>query len=80
LIPALIGELQSTRELRDELAITLLRAILVELKRVVSSEVTDTATYSPSEQRVKELITRLCLFTVMAGANFHQQSPEIGKI
>jgi AraC family L-rhamnose operon regulatory protein RhaS len=59
LIPALIGELQSTRELRNVLAITLLRAILVELKRVVGSEVTDTATYTPSEQRVQEFITRL---------------------
>ncbi len=59
LLPALIGELQSTRELRDVLAITLLRATLVELKRVVNSEVADQATYTRSEQRVQELITRL---------------------
>lgn len=59
LMPALIGELQSTRELRDVLAITLLRAILVELKRIVNSEVADTATYTLSEKRVQQLITRL---------------------
>ena len=59
LIPALIGELQNTRELRDVLAITLLRALLVELKRIVNSEVADIATYTRSEQRVQVLITML---------------------
>jgi len=59
LMPALVAELQSSRELRDVLAITLLRAILVELKRVVNSEVADSASYTKSEQRVQELITRL---------------------
>ena len=59
LIEALISELQSTRELREVLAKTLLRAILVELKRVVTLEVSDTATYTRSEQRVQELITQL---------------------
>jgi AraC family L-rhamnose operon regulatory protein RhaS len=59
LMPALVGELQSTRELRDVLAITLLRALLVELKRIVNSEVADIATYTRSEQRVQELITIL---------------------
>ena len=57
LMPALVGELQSTRELRDVLTITLLRALLVELKRVVNSEVSDIASYTRSEQRVQELIT-----------------------
>lgn len=59
LIPALIAELQSTRELRGVLTITLLRAILIELKRVVTREANDTATFTPSERRVQELITRL---------------------
>jgi AraC family L-rhamnose operon regulatory protein RhaS len=59
LMPALINELQSTRELRDVLAITLLRALLVELKRIVNSEVADVTTYTQSEQRVQELITLL---------------------
>lgn len=59
LMPALVGELQSTRELRDVLVITLLRALLVELKRIVNSEVVDIATYSRSEQWVQELITLL---------------------
>jgi AraC-like DNA-binding protein len=59
LMPALVSELQSTRELRDILAITLLRAILVELKRIVNSEVADITTYTQSEQKVQELITIL---------------------
>jgi AraC family L-rhamnose operon regulatory protein RhaS len=59
LMPALISELQSTRELRDVLAITLLRALLVELKRIVNSEVADITSYTRSEQRVQELITIL---------------------
>ena len=59
LMPALVGELQSTRELRDVLAITLLQAILVELKRTVNNEVTDSATYTRSEQRIQDLIIKL---------------------
>jgi len=59
LLPALVAELQSTRELRDVLAITLLRATLVELKRIVNSEVVNLAEYTRSELRVQELITRL---------------------
>jgi AraC family L-rhamnose operon regulatory protein RhaS len=59
LMPALVAELQSTRELRDVLAITLLRALLVEFKRIVNSEAADIATYTRSERRVQELITLL---------------------
>ena len=59
LMPTLIGELQSKRELRDVLTITLLRATLVELKRIVNSEVSDKATYTRSEQRAQDLINRL---------------------
>ena len=59
LLPALVRELQSTRELRDVLAITLLRAVLVELKRIVNSEVANLATYTHSEQYVQDLISRL---------------------
>lgn len=57
LIPALIGELQNTRELREVFALTLLRAVLVELKRIVTLEVVDTTTYTHSEQRIQDLIT-----------------------
>lgn len=59
LLQALINELQRTRELRDVLAKTLLRAILVELKRIVALEVSTTAVYTKSEQRVQDLITEL---------------------
>jgi len=38
LMPALIGELQSSHELRSAHSVSLLRAVLVELKRIVSGE------------------------------------------
>jgi len=59
LIPTLIGELQSTHELREAHAITLLRAVLVELKRIVKGEVVDDLKYTTSEQRAQSLITKL---------------------
>jgi AraC family L-rhamnose operon regulatory protein RhaS len=59
LMPTLIGELQSTHELRAAHTATLLRAILVELKRIVSGEVVDTGRYTYSEQRVQALIAGL---------------------
>lgn len=57
LMPMLINELQSSRELRDVLANTLLRAVLVELKRIVTREVADAETCSRTERRAQELIT-----------------------
>ena len=59
LMPTLIGELQSTHELRDAHSTTLLRAILVELKRIVSGEVVDTGKHTYSEQRIQTLIASL---------------------
>jgi len=59
LMPTLINELQSTHELRDAHSRTLLRAILVELKRIVSGEVVDAGHHTYSEQRVQALIARL---------------------
>jgi AraC-like DNA-binding protein len=59
LVPALISELQSTHELRDAHAQTLLRSILVELKRIVTGVAVDTETYSWSENRVHQLLTDL---------------------
>ena len=59
LMPALIGELQSTHELRDAQTRTLLRAILVDLKRIVAGEVMDTGDHTASELRVKALIAEL---------------------
>lgn len=59
LMPALIGELQSTHELREAHTQTLLRAILVELKRIVSGEVRDAGKHTYSEQRVQALIASL---------------------
>jgi AraC-like DNA-binding protein len=55
-MPALVGELQSTHELREAQALTLLRAILVELKRIIAGEVVDKEEHSVSERRVRELI------------------------
>jgi AraC family L-rhamnose operon regulatory protein RhaS len=59
LIPTLIAELQSTHELRDAHTKTLLRAILVELKRIIAGEVVDVGQHTFSEQRVQALISSL---------------------
>jgi len=59
LMRALISELQSTHELREVLANTLLRAVLVELKRIAALEVSDVETYTRSEQRVQDLASRM---------------------
>ncbi|MBN2683958.1 MAG: helix-turn-helix domain-containing protein [Pontiellaceae bacterium] len=58
LMPALVGELQSTHELRSAHVVTILRAVLVELKRLVAGEVTDSEIRSRSESQVKALIDR----------------------
>lgn len=59
LMPALIRELQSTHELRDAHARSLLRTILVELKRTIAGETADAARLTYSEQRVRALIDQL---------------------
>ena len=59
LMPELIGELQSQHELRAAHAQTLLRAVLVELKRIVLGEVREEAHYTPSEQRTRQFIRQL---------------------
>ena len=59
LIPALIAELQSTHELREAHATTLLRAVLVELKRIVAGEVVSAERRTLSEQRVQKLVNGL---------------------
>ncbi|VGO23036.1 AraC family transcriptional regulator [Pontiella sulfatireligans] len=59
LMPSLVGELQSTHELRDAQAITLLRAVIVELKRIISGDAVDAETHTTSERRVQSLIDSL---------------------
>lgn len=59
LMPSLINELQSTHELRNAQTISLLRAVLVELKRIVCGEAVDTETHTWSEKRVQSLLTEL---------------------
>jgi AraC-like DNA-binding protein len=59
LMPSLIAELQSTHELREAQTRTLLRAILVELKRIVAGEVVEAGKHTRSEQRVQILIEQL---------------------
>ena len=59
LMPALITELQSTHELRDAHTITQLRAILVELKRIIKGDAVDMGRYTYSEQKVQALIASL---------------------
>lgn len=59
LMPALIQELQSAHELDHAHTVTLLRGVLVELKRIVSGEAADTDTHGWSESRVQTLLAEL---------------------
>ena len=59
LMPALINELQSTHDLGKAHSVSLLRAVLVELKRIVSGEAVDTDTHTWSEKKVQKLLTEL---------------------
>lgn len=59
LMPELIGELQSSHELREAHTQTLLRAVLVELKRIVSGETVSERAHSWSEKRVQDLLSEL---------------------
>ncbi|HNX52514.1 MAG TPA: AraC family transcriptional regulator [Pontiellaceae bacterium] len=59
LMPALINELQTTHELAKAHSISLLRAVLVELKRIVSGDAVDTDTHTWSEKKVQALLTDL---------------------
>lgn len=59
LMPALIHELQGAHDLRQTQVTTLLRAVLVELKRIVSGEAVDTEMHTWSEKKVQTLLTRL---------------------
>jgi AraC family L-rhamnose operon regulatory protein RhaS len=61
LMPALVAELQSTHELRDTHATTLLRAVLVELKRIVVGTAVDADTHTGSEKKVEALLSELSI-------------------
>ncbi|MBL7016270.1 MAG: helix-turn-helix transcriptional regulator [Kiritimatiellales bacterium] len=60
-MPTLIGELQSSHDLREAHTQTLLRAILVELKRIVAGEGLDEKTYSGAEKKAQALISDLAV-------------------
>lgn len=59
LMPELIRELQSTHDLRQAHSISLLRALLIELKRIVTGEAVNEETHSWSEKKVRTLISEL---------------------
>lgn len=59
LMTSLIRELQSSHELADAHAITLLRGVLVELKRIVSGEAVDADTHTHAEQQLQALLPTL---------------------
>lgn len=59
LMPTLIHELQSTHELGAAHSVSLLRAVLVELKRIVSGEAVDADTHTWSEKKVQSLLAEL---------------------
>ncbi len=59
MMPALIAELQGARDLRDTHVVTLLRGVLVELKRIISGEAVNEELHSRAEARVKALLEAL---------------------
>jgi AraC family L-rhamnose operon regulatory protein RhaS len=59
LMPALISELQSNHPLAGAHTVSLLRAGLVELHRIVSGEAVNAETHTPAEQQVQQLIDEL---------------------
>lgn len=59
LMPTLVNELQSTHELHDTHATSLLRAVLVELKRIVVGTAVDADTHTGTERKVEALLAEL---------------------
>ncbi|MGE4489872.1 MAG: helix-turn-helix transcriptional regulator [Kiritimatiellales bacterium] len=59
LMPSLIHELQSAHELRKTQSVSLLRIVLIELKRIVQGEAVNSDVYSWSERKVQTLLTEL---------------------
>ena len=59
LMLSLINELQSNHELGGAHAVTLLRAVLVELKRIVTGEAVDEETHGWSQKKVQSLLSEL---------------------
>ncbi len=59
LMLALISELQSSHELRNTHSISLLRALLVEFKRIVAEEISGEGIRTWAEEKVQRLITEL---------------------
>ena len=59
LMPELINELQSTHELRQTQSTSLLRAVLIELKRIVTGEAVNTDSHTWAEKKVQSLLPDL---------------------
>jgi len=59
MMPALIAELQGARELRGTHVVTLLRAVLVELKRIISGEAVNEELHTRAEARGRSLLEAL---------------------
>lgn len=59
LMPELVSELQSSHDLRNAHSVSLLRMVLVELKRIVSGEAVNADTHSWSEKKVQALLADL---------------------
>jgi AraC family L-rhamnose operon regulatory protein RhaS len=59
LMPKLINELQGNHALSEAHALSYLRAIIVELARIVSGDAVDRDTHTPSEHRAQKLLKSL---------------------
>ncbi len=77
LIPVLIGELQGSHPLRDTQVVSLLRSVLIELKRIVAGEAVDADVHSWSERRVDALLVKFAE-TCDQGWSLAQMALECG--
>jgi len=59
MMPALIAELQGAHDLRETHVFTLLRGVLVELKRIISGEAVNENLHTRTEANVKALLSAL---------------------
>ena len=59
LMPRLINELQGNHALSEAHSLSYLRAVLVELTRIVSGAAVDSDTHTPSEHRAQKLLKQL---------------------
>lgn len=59
LMQTLINELQGEHKLGDAYAVSLLRAVVIELTRIISGKAVDADIHTPTEHRIQEFLSHL---------------------